>query len=139
MHTSAPAVASSRVTAPPMPREPPVMTARRPFRLKGESGGVSLGATSAPGDFVVYHLADGMLDVQLDLLCAVSAVGRHNDAMIHELGELAAALRAERECGDSLLLRGFGCLDQVARVAAGGVHDEQVAWAAECLDLPREH
>src|ERR1035437_2441119 len=138
MHTSAPAVASRRVTAPPMPREPPVMTARRPFRLKGESGVASLWAISAPGDLVVYHLADGMLDVQLDLLGAIGAVGGHDDAMVHHGRQRAAALGAERERGDSLLARGAGGLAQVAGVAAGGVHDEQVVGRAERLHLPRE-
>src|ERR1035437_6347653 len=112
MHTSAPDAARRRVTAPPMPRDPPVITARRPLRLNGELEEVRallrLAATSAPRDFVIDHLANRMLDVQLDLLCAIGAIGRHDDAVIHEGRERTATFRAERQCRDSLLLRGVG-------------------------------
>src|ERR1019366_10828656 len=104
MPTSAPASARRWVTAPPMPRDPPVIPAGRPLRLNGDLAA----ATSAPRDFVIDHFANRMLNVQLDLLGAIGAIGRHDDAVIHERRERAAAFRTERQSSDSLLLRGVG-------------------------------
>src|SRR5471032_3263083 len=122
MQTLAPAFASNSVTAPPIPREPPVMTARRPFRLNGSE----IGAMRLVSDFVVDHFADRVLNVQLDFLRAIGAIGGNDDAVVDHRGERSPALRAERERGDALFLCGIRGLNEVRGVSARGVQNQQI-------------
>src|SRR5687768_17003905 len=143
-----------------MPREPPVTSARFPLReimtvRKGRrpAGAACGGGGRAPArrspppgrcratadsELRFDELAYEMLDAQVQLLRAVGARGRDDDAVVGEGAERAAVARAEGEDGDPAGPRRLRRAQHVRRLPARRVDDEQVAGARERLHLPGE-
>src|SRR5688572_7873749 len=133
MPTSAPQSASSRAVAAPMPRDPPVTRARLPRRL------ITPTSPGSRRELRFDRLADRVLDAEVNLLRTICAVGGNDDGMVRN-GPQRPAI-AGRECDHrrAFLLRRFGRLDHVRRVAARGMNDQQVARRHERLHLPGEN
>src|SRR5690606_23403521 len=95
MPTSAPARASSSAVARPTPREPPVTTARLPFRSIGSIAATpACGSVLAPrlrGEPALDDLADRVADGEVELLRVSGAVRRHDQRAVHQLAQRAAA------------------------------------------------
>src|ERR671924_394500 len=79
-----------------------------------------------------------MLDAEVQLLRAVSALRRDDDGVVGEPGEGAAAARRQREDFDALRARRLGGAEEIRRVAARRMNDQQIAGLREGLYLTRE-
>src|SRR6185437_8528409 len=96
MTTLTPCSASTVAVAAPIPREPPVISARlprNPFIICSQAA--------------LHVVADEMFNAQVQLLRAIGTRCRNDDRVIGQGAQLAAVTRAERKHRDALRPGGF--------------------------------
>jgi hypothetical protein len=80
-----------------------------------------------------------MLDQQVKFLCPVRPVGRHDDGDVGQCPKRPAVTRGEGQDPGALFPRRFSRPDDVRRIAARRMDDEEVVLPDQRLDLPGEH
>src|SRR2546428_5684372 len=164
--TLAPARASSSAVARPIPRPPPVTNARFPERsittpprnaevrtrnaeqhwevARGGDAPRSVPRSDfrvprSDGQPLLYHLADHVLDGEVQFLDPRRVIGRDDERHVGQCGELAAALAEQGDDGDAAGARRLRGADHVGALAARRVQRQHVARAGQGVELAGEH
>src|SRR2546428_5130020 len=164
--TLAPARASSSAVARPIPRPPPVTNARFPERsittpprnaevrtrnaeqhwevARGGDAPRSVPRSDfrvprSDGQPLLYHLADHVLDGEVQFLDPRRVIGRDDERHVGQCGELAAALAEQGDDGDAAGARRLRGADHVGALAARRVQRQHVARAGQGVELAGGH
>src|SRR6185437_5324399 len=127
MTTLTPCSASNVAVAAPMPREPPVISARlprNPFIVCSQAA--------------LHVLADEMFNAQVQFLRAIGARRWNDNRVIGQRAQAATVTRAERQHRDALRPGRFCGPQHVRRIAARRVDDQEVARSRQRFHLARE-